>query len=356
MHRLVKFIHTGERVKRIVGRTRDGIWGLGLGGLGAAVFTATRAVAGPQSTLDPQGPVAQMQHEVFMVTVVVCTTVFVLTAGLLAYAVWRFRARPGHPEMALPQVHSHAKLEALIIAVVTLLLLIIAVPNIRVLFAASAPPVSANILRVDVVGKQWWWRFSYPAHGVETANELHIPVGRAVKANLRTDDVIHSFWVPKLAGKVDLIPNKANDIWFQADAPGVYYGQCAEFCGASHANMRLRVTVHPEGEFAAWLNAQKRVAVAPVGALAQEGARLFAQRCMACHTVAGTPANGDIGPNLTHFGSRQTLAAGLLPNSPSNIARWLQNPQAVKPGSLMPNLGLSEGDVHALTAYLQQLR
>jgi cytochrome c oxidase subunit 2 len=297
-----------------------------------------------------------MQHEVFMVSVVVCTVVFLLTAGLLVYAVWRYRARPGHMEATLRQAHGNPRLEASLIAVVTLLLLIIAVPNIRALFAASEPPDLAHALRVEVVGQQWWWKFSYPSLEVETANELHIPVGRTIVAKLRTDDVIHSFWVPKLAGKMDLIPNKTNQLWFQADEPGVYYGQCAEFCGPSHANMRLRVIAHPEAAFDAWVKAQQAVAEAPADASAQEGMRVFQQRCTACHTIAGTPAHGKIGPNLTHFASRQTLAAGLLPNSPSNVQRWLHNPQAVKPGSRMPNLGLSEAEVKALTAYLQQLR
>ncbi|ETW94987.1 MAG: hypothetical protein ETSY1_32495 [Candidatus Entotheonella factor] len=297
-----------------------------------------------------------MQHEVFMVTVVVCTAVFLLTAGLLVYAIWRYRARPGHMEATWPHAHGNPKLEVSLIAVVTLLLLIIAVPNIRVLFAASEPPDLDHALRIEVVGKQWWWKFSYPSLEVETANELHVPVGRTVVATLRTDDVIHSFWVPKLAGKMDLIPNKINHLWFQADEPGIYYGQCAEFCGPSHANMRLRVVAHDEAAFAAWVNAQQTVAQAPADALAQEGERVFQQHCTACHAVAGTPANGKVGPDLTHFGSRQTLAAGLLPNSPSNIARWLQNPQSVKPGSLMPNLGLSEAEITSLTAYLQHLK
>lgn len=314
------------------------------------------AWAGPQSTLDPQGPVAQMQHDVFMVSVVVCTAVFLVTAGLLIYVVWRFRARPDRMEATLRQTHGNPKLEVALIGIVAVLLLIIAVPNIRVLFAAGEPLASEDALPIDVVGKQWWWRFSYPTLGIETANELHIPVGRAIKAELRSEDVIHSFWVPKLSGKVDLIPNKANRIWFQADAPGVYYGQCAEFCGASHANMRLRVIAHPEAEFATWVKAQQAMAIAPVEAVAQAGARLFQQRCMACHAVAGTPANGNIGPNLTHIGSRQTLAAGILRNTPSDLTRWLHNPQAVKPGSLMPNLGLSEAEVTALVAYLQHLK
>jgi cytochrome c oxidase subunit 2 len=287
----------------------------------------------------------------------VCTAVFLFTAGLLVFAIWRFRARPGRVEATRHQTaHGNPKLEVSLIGVVILLLLIIAVPNIRVLFAASEPPDLENALRVEVVGKQWWWRFSYPSFEVETANELHIPVGRTVIAELRTDDVIHSFWVPKLAGKMDLIPNKANTLWFQADTPGVYYGQCAEFCGPSHANMRLRVVAHPEAAFEAWIQAQQAVATPPTDALALEGAQVFEQRCTACHTVAGTTSNGKVGPDLTHIGSRQTLAAGLLANSPENVERWLQNPQAVKPGTLMPNLGLSASEVSSLSAYLQHLK
>jgi cytochrome c oxidase subunit 2 len=297
-----------------------------------------------------------MQYEVFMVTVVVCTAVFLLTAGLLGYAIWRYRARAGDVAAKLRHTHGNPRLEAALIVGVTVLLLIIAIPNIRVLFAASEPPDVENALRIEVAGKQWWWKFTYPSFEVETANELHVPAGRTIVAELRTEDVIHSFWVPKLAGKMDLIPNKINHLWFQADKPGVYYGQCAEFCGASHANMRLRVIVHPEADFEAWVKGQQRVAEIPTEASAQAGMRVFQERCMACHSVAGTPANGKMGPNLTHIASRQTLAAGLLPNSPSNLQRWLHNPQAIKPGSLMPNLGLSEAEVQALTAYLQHLK
>jgi cytochrome c oxidase subunit 2 len=297
-----------------------------------------------------------MQYEVFMVTVVVCTAVFFLTAGLLVYAIWRYRARSGHVSAKLRHIHGNPRLEAALIVGVTVLLLIIAIPNIRVLFAASEPPDVENALRIEVAGKQWWWKFTYPSFEVETANELHVPAGRTIVAELRTEDVIHSFWVPKLAGKMDLIPNKINHLWFQADKPGVYYGQCAEFCGSSHANMRLRVIVHPEADFEAWIKGQQRVAETPTEASAQAGMRVFQERCMACHRVAGTPANGKVGPNLTHIASRQTLAAGLLPNSPSNLQRWLHNPQAIKPGSLMPNLGLSEAEVQALAAYLQHLK
>ena len=311
----------------------------------------------PQSTLDVSGPVARMQRDVFMVTVVVCTGIFLATGGLLVYAVWRFRSRPGHTEATLSHLHGNPKLEGALIVLVGILLLIIAVPNLRVLFAASTPPADEEVLRIEAVGKQWWWKFTYPDLKVVTANELHIPVGRAVQLHLRSADVIHSFWVPKLAGKMDLIPNKDNSMWFKAEEPGLYYGQCAEFCGVSHANMRFRVVVHPQAAFDAWVSNQKQPASPPTASLAQQGFDLFQQKgCNACHAIAGTPAQADVGPDLTHFGSRQMLAAGLLTNTPSHLTRWLQHPQAVKPGSLMPNLGLNATETAALVAYLQSLK
>jgi cytochrome c oxidase subunit 2 len=298
-----------------------------------------------------------MQLDVFLLTVVVCTGIFLATGGLLVYAVWRFRSRPGQREASLRHLHGNPKLEGALVAVVTLLLLIIAVPNLRVLFAASTPPADEEVLRIEAVGKQWWWKFTYPDLKVVTANELHIPVGRAVQLRLRSADVIHSFWVPKLAGKMDLIPNKENSMWFKAQEPGLYYGQCAEFCGVSHANMRFRVVVHGQAAFDAWVYDQRQPAVPPTEPLAQHGLQLFQQKgCGACHAISGTPAQADVGPDLTHVGSRQMLAAGLVTNTSSHLSRWLQNPQAVKPGSLMPNLGLNDTETAALVAYLQGLK
>jgi cytochrome c oxidase subunit 2 len=169
--------------------------------------------------------------------------------------------------------------------------------------------------------------------------------------------VIHSFWVPKLAGKMDLIPNQDNHLWLAADATGTYHGQCAEFCGRAHAHMGFRVMAQSPAEFQAWVQRQQQPAAIPTDPLAIQGTQLFVQRgCVGCHAVAGTDAQGVLGPNLTHFGSRQTLAAGLLDNNAENLARWLNNPQAVKPGSLMPNLGLGTADIAALSAYLQGLQ
>jgi cytochrome c oxidase subunit 2 len=301
--------------------------------------------------------VARLQAEVFFVSLMVCVAVFVATAGLLVYTVWRFRARGG--EEATPLVHTHGnlKIELALIGVVFLLLLIIAVPNMRALFAASTPPAGEEVLPVQVTGHQWWWAFAYPSLGVVTANELHIPVGRAVQLHLRAADVIHSFWIPRLAGKMDLIPNQDNQMWLKADKPGVYVGQCAEFCGVSHAHMGFRVVAQEAADFAAWVQTQQQPAPAPGTALAAQGAQLFIQKgCLACHAIAGTLAQGVVGPNLTHMGSRQTLAAGMLPNTPDHLARWLKDPQAVKPASLMPNLGLDDDTIAALVAYLQGLK
>jgi cytochrome c oxidase subunit 2 len=315
------------------------------------------AVDGPQSTLLTSGPVARIQADVFYITLMVCLGIFVATGGLLAYAVWRFRARHGQEEARLAESHGNPTIEFTLIGIVMLLLLVIAVPNLRALLATYTPPAGEEVLQVQAVGHQWWWNFTYPEQGVVTANELHIPIGRPVQVELRSADVIHSFWIPKLAGKMDLIPNKNNALWFQADVPGVYFGQCAEFCGASHANMRFRVVAASEEEFQAWITAQRQPAEPPTDTLTQTGADLFVQKgCIGCHAVAGTLAQGVVGPNLTHFGSRQTLAAGIMENTPENLHRWLKNPLAVKPASLMPNLGLTDADIAALTAYLYRLK
>ena len=313
---------------------------------------------GPQSTLKPGGPVALLQANVFFVTLMVCLGIFLATGGLLVYTIWRYRARPGQPDdRTLEQEHGNPKVELMLMGIVLLLLLVIAIPNLQALFVTSTLPRDRDAVQVNVVGRQWWWSFEYPELDVVTANELHVPVGRPVRIQLHSADVIHSFWIPKLAGKMDLIPNRKNVMWFQADAPGTYYGQCAEFCGASHAHMRFRVIAQTEAAFADWLLAQQQPAQAPSDPLAIKGSRLFmAKGCMACHAIDGTPAQGAIAPNLTHFASRQTMAAGMLPNSTDHLTRWLQNPRAVKPATLMPNLGLNEAEVSALVAYLQHLQ
>lgn len=210
---------------------------------------------------------------------------------------------------------------------------------------------------VEVIGHQWWWEFRYPkAGGVATANELHLPVGQLVLVSLTSVDVQHDFWVPQLGQKMDLYPNKTNHLWLQAPAPDTYLGACAEFCGTQHAWMRIRVIAQSQADYDAYL-ARLRAAPPPQGALATQGQQTFDRlTCGTCHAIAGTRHNGRAAPDLTNFGSRQTISAGVLSNTPENLVHYLRNPQAVKPGVLMPNFGLSDDDIAALVAYLEGLK
>ena len=229
--------------------------------------------------------------------------------------------------------------------------------DIFVIRSTAAPKQGSTALTVDVVGKQWFWEVRYPGSGVVTANELHIPVGVRVRVVGTTEDVIHSFWVPELNKKIDLIPGRPDVELLDAERPGVYRGQCAEFCGLQHAHMSFLVFADPPARFRAWLAAQKRTARPPTGSLADRGRQLFlAENCAACHTIRGTSARGRVGPDLTHVRSRATLAAATIPNDPASLAAWLRDPQHVKPGNRMPDLELSAADVSALVAYLDGLR
>lgn len=220
---------------------------------------------------------------------------------------------------------------------------------------AAVPP---GALQVAVSGEQWWWRVHYPGAGVDTANEIRIPVGRPVALTLDSPDVIHSFWVPALAGKVDMVPGRSNTLVLQADRAGTYRGVCAEFCGASHAQMRLLVVAMPPAGFERWLQAQARGAAPPAQPLAAQGRTAFlGNGCGACHAVRGTPAAGRVGPDLTHVGSRLELAAGALPNNGEALQHWIRQPHATKPEALMPDFDmLPPTEVRAIAAWLEGLR
>lgn len=319
----------------------------------ACAFAGSAAAQVPQSVLAPAGPVARIQRDLIVTAISILIPIFIVVGGGLLYTVIRFRGRPG--DGLPPQTHGSVRLEVIWTVIPILLLIIIAVPTVKQIFALNDVP--ADAIDIRATGYQWWWSFEYPEHGFATANELRIPVGKPVRLTLTSSDVIHSFWVPRLAGKMDVIPGRENVMWFQADEPGVYYGQCAEYCGTSHANMRFRVVALPQEEYDAWLQGRVAVAaVAPADALAQRGHDLFVNgTCAACHTIDGTSAQGKVGPDLTDFGSRTSLAAGLLENTPENLRAWLKNPQSVKPGARMPNLGLSDADVNALAAFLMTL-
>jgi cytochrome c oxidase subunit II len=224
---------------------------------------------------------------------------------------------------------------------------------------AIAMPAHADALTVHVTAAQWWWRVRYEdpqSQGVfSTANEIHVPVGQPVKVELSSEDVIHSFWVPQLAGKIDVIPGQTNVLWLQADKPGVYLGQCGEFCGAQHAHMQMRVIADAPKDYAAWRDGELQPAAAAAQGAGATGAALVASRCGACHTVRGTGAGGILGPDLTHLMARHTIAAGLLPNTPGNLAAWIANPQTLKPGSRMPAPRLSANELQAVIGYLETL-
>ena len=316
-----------------------------------------------QSTLDPKGPVAQMQYDVFMDTVWLVIVLFVLVGGLLVYAVVRFRSRPG--DTAAPIVeegHGNPLVEIGLITASIGALVFIAVPTLSAIWYTDDVPAEAvpksklsawygqpldkavaeQVLEVDVIGKQWWFRFEYPQLGLtndakhSVPNEMVIPKGVAVRINLRSEDVIHSFWIPKIAGKVDLMPGRKNHMWIQADQTGHYYGQCAEFCGDSHAYMLFRVEVVEPAEFAKWVEKQKAPA-APVaaGSPAEKGKALFAAKsCVMCHNVGGHFGAGAFGPDLTHLASRKSLAGA-----------WLDNRDLAKQRALEQSTGNTENSV-----------
>jgi cytochrome c oxidase subunit 2 len=398
-------------------------------------------LTGPQSTFDTKGPVAKAQLDVFYVTLWVTGIIFVIVAGVLTYATLKFKARNDADEHAPvpPPGHGTPRNELGLIGASVIALVFIAIPTLHHIWYTYDVPEEekATAIEVNAIGYQWWFKFEYPNEHIAAdtplvlANELVIPAGRAVRVNLRTFDVIHSFWVPKLAGKVDMMPNRANHLWLKADEPGYFWGQCAEYCGESHAVMRFRVIALNEADYAAWLAHQKLPAKAVTSsdakpifasykpienkpnlpgwsdefdrdplaswkaqqqpsvssaeqALIEHGRKLFGspeKKCSTCHAVRGDQqgAGNPIVPDLTHVGSRTTIAGGLLENSPENLHRWLTDPNGVKPGNKMyrgftggmpgyaivdhetntitgHNIVVNDDEARALVAYLHSLK
>jgi cytochrome c oxidase subunit 2 len=307
----------------------------------------------PQSALHPESQYSRQLNDILLTIFYWEVGIFVVVESLLLYVLFRFRARPGQEDPR--QSHGHTGLEIAWTLAPAVILACIGVPTVYTIFQTQQQ-APARSLQVEVVGHQWWWEFRYPEFGIVTASDLHLPLGRTVNLKLTSQDVIHSFWIPRLAGKRDVIPGRTNYIWFRPDSLGVFLGQCAEFCGASHANMRVQAVVQTPEEFAAWVRAQQAPPAEPADSLAALGKQTFAQGlCVACHTVRGV-SQGVVGPNLDHVGSRMTLAGAMMPLTTANLEKWLANPPAVKPGSLMPYQNLTRDQVHALAAYLQSLK
>jgi len=342
---------------------------------------------GELSTWNPAGPVAEKQLLLFNVLVWVMVVVFVLVEGVLLYAIFRYRRRPDQPRP--PQVHGHLALEITWTVIPTILIMGLGVWSVIALWDLKDPPASAGeVLEVTVTGHQWWWEFEYPDAGggktITTANELKVPVDTPVRLYLESDDVIHSFWIPRLAGKVDVIPTHTNTMWFQADLamidtlPATFQGLCAEFCGISHALMKFQVQVLDQADYDAWVAGYGEPP--KLSAKAQEGQSVFARNCTSCHTttgadnpaivdgrVAGFLAGGNIAPapNLTDLATRDTIASGLLDLNEENLSTWIQDPLSIKPGNYMARRApfyqdgkntLSDDEVSSVIAYLLSLK
>lgn len=360
-------------------------------GLMAAIFLfAVGCTKDGQSTWEAFGPVAQKQLDLFNVILWVMVAVFILVEGVLVYAIVRYRRRPGDAKP--PQIHGKTSLEIVLTIIPTILVLALGIWSVFTLFEIEEPPTDGPTpLQVTVTGHQWWFEFEYPDAGngkkIITANEMRIPVDRPIQITLKSDDVIHSFWVPKLAGKLDMVPTHINKMWFQADSdklkedlPVTLYGQCAELCGLAHALMRFRVTVMEQADFDSWVVAYG--APPAISDKAKQGKQLFAANCTLCHTIDGPddPAlsasrltgfltGGDItpvpAPNLTDFRTRQTLAAGITDLTESNLRAWLHNPEDIKPGNYMSEravlyqngpANLTDDEIDSLIGYLLDLR
>ncbi|HET9984626.1 MAG TPA: cytochrome c oxidase subunit II [Longimicrobiales bacterium] len=323
----------------------------------ASAAGALVACAGaPASTLSTAGAPGTAETWAGWLVLGVAAAVVVIVTALVLVAALR---RRGEPALVPPTGTGLPWVVIGGIVVPAIVLTVIFVATTLTLAAVSAPPRGADT--IQVLAHRWWWEVQYPggapAERVTTANEVHVAAGRPVKLVLSSGDVVHSFWVPRLAGKTDVIPGQRNVTWIEAKRPGVYYGRCGEYCGAQHANMQLRLVADAPADFARWLAAQRQPAAAALSAAADSGRQVFMRvGCANCHTIRGTPARGVLGPDLTHLMSRGTIAGGTLPNTPGNRAAWVVDAQGIKPGALMPSMPLPPPELRVLLAYLETLR
>jgi cytochrome c oxidase subunit 2 len=312
------------------------------------------------SIFDPVSPPAGEIYALSVLLLAICAAIFVIVAGLLVYSIVRFRHRPEHDALEPPQIYGSNPIEMAWTVVPLIIVFVLFLVTTRTLLAIQRPPQLPGAVQVTVIGHQWWWEFRYPQLGVVTANELHVPVSdegqrRPTVLRLESADVIHSFWIPQLNGKTDVIPNRVNTMWIEPMRAGVYLGQCAEYCGTQHAHMLLRVVAHPPAEFDAWVAAQRAPAV--VNPAVEAGRNLFQSvACINCHRIDGTVADGVFGPDLTHLMSRATIGAGAADNTAEMLRAWVNDPDDLKPGALMPAMKLSDAQVDEIVAYLATLK
>jgi len=324
----------------------------------------TAAAADPASTgtniFDAQSTPARSILHLSTFVLTVTGIIFAVVFTLLVYSISKFRARSADANSEPAQVYGSTQIELAWTIIPVLIVVVLFLATARVLHAIQDAPMPTSAVEVTVIGHQFWWEYRYPRLGVVTANELHIPVSdpahpTPTSLQLLSADTDHSFWIPELAGKTDLVPNHPNRMWMDPEHTGTFVGQCAQYCGTQHAKMLLRVSVDSPEDFEEWVREQQQPAVADERVAA--GRRIFeTTACINCHSINGTVANGRFGPDLTHLMSRSTIAAGAAPNTPQNLRLWIQNPEAIKRGSLMPAMQLSKSDIDALMDYLETLR
>ena len=326
----------------------------------ALAFADPTQPSSPTNIFAPASTPAKSIFGLSLFVLAVTGAIFLVVFALLLYAIVRFRKKTNDDGREPPQVYGSNQVELAWTVIPILIVVALFMATARVIALVQKTSPSGNMIAVTAIGHQFWWEYRYPQLGVVTANELHLPVSDPVHPTptfitLLSADTDHSFWVPRLGGKTDLIPNHPNSMWIDPQTTGVYFGQCAQYCGIQHAKMLLRVYVQSKDDFDLWIRQQRQPA-SENNAVAK-GQRIFeTTACIACHTVSGTVANGRFGPDLTHLMSRDTIAAGATPNTPENLRLWIRNPNAIKPGSLMPAMQLDEQDLDALTAYLETLR
>src|ERR1700719_1288458 len=312
------------------------------------------------SIFNPHSTPAESIYHLSLFVLGITALIFLVVFSLLLYVVVKFRERAADGGREPAQVYGSTQIELAWTVIPILIVVVLFLATARVIHAIQNAPKPSTAVEVTVIGHQFWWEFRYPALGIVTANELHIPVSDPAHPTptflkLLSSDTDHSFWIPQLGGKTDLIPNRVNQMWMDPRQPGIYLGQCAQYCGTQHAKMLLRVSVDSAEDFDAWVRAQKQPANQDDKELA--GRHVFeTTSCVNCHAVGGTNGTGRFGPDLTHLMSRRTIAAGAAENTNDNLRLWIQNPDAIKPGSLMPAMKLSDADLDSLVRYLETLR
>jgi len=316
--------------------------------------------AGIPNIFAPESTPARAIFGLSIFVLVITAIIFVVVFTLLVYSIVKFRGSSADAGREPAQVYGSTQIELAWTIIPVLIVVVLFLATARVIHAVQDAPMPANALEVTVIGHQYWWEFRYPKLGIVAANELHIPVSDPAHPTptflkLLSADTDHSFWVPQLAGKTDLIPNHPNSMWMDPHRTGIFLGQCAQYCGTQHAKMLLRVSVDSPEDFAAWVRAQQQPAIQDEKVIA--GRRIFeTTACINCHTINGSVANGRFGPDLTHLMSRRTIASGAAENTTEKLRLWIQTPDAIKPGSLMPAMQLSDGDLDAVVTYMETLR